>query len=278
LGNPYKRIAIQGFEGSFHHKAANAFYGENITLVPCNTFAEVFRQCAHDNNAESAVMALENSIAGTILPNYQLLKASNLTVAGEIYLKINQHLLALPGQEVNDITEVRSHHMAIKQCEEFLRQQPKITVIETEDTALSAKIIKEQALRGVAAIAGEQAAQLYGLSIIRNNIETVHNNYTRFLVLEKQHIPIEGANKASLLFSLQHQPSTLVTLLNIIAAYGFNITKIQSFPIIEEEWKYYFALDIEFSSSSKLDKAIELMAVKTDYLKILGIYKKGITV
>jgi prephenate dehydratase len=223
-------------------------------------------------------MALENSIAGTILPNYQLLKASNLTVAGEIYLKINQHLLALPGQEVNDITEVRSHHMAIKQCEEFLRQQPKITVIETEDTALSAKIIKEQALRGVAAIAGEQAAQLYGLSIIRNNIETVHNNYTRFLVLEKQHIPIEGANKASLLFSLQHQPSTLVTLLNIIAAYGFNITKIQSFPIIEEEWKYYFALDIEFSSSSKLDKAIELMAVKTDYLKILGIYKKGITV
>ncbi|MFQ3213915.1 MAG: prephenate dehydratase [Marivirga sp.] len=278
MGNPYKRIAIQGFEGSFHHKAANAFYGENITLVPCNTFAEVFRQCAHDNNAESAVMALENSIAGTILPNYQLLKASNLTVAGEIYLKINQHLLALPGQEVNDITEVRSHHMAIKQCEEFLRQQPKITVIETEDTALSAKIIKEQALRGVAAIAGEQAAQLYGLSIIRNNIETVHNNYTRFLVLEKQHIPIEGANKASLLFSLQHQPSTLVTLLNIIAAYGFNITKIQSFPIIEEEWKYYFALDIEFSSSSKLDKAIELMAVKTDYLKILGIYKKGITV
>jgi prephenate dehydratase len=278
VGNPYKRIAIQGFEGSFHHKAANTFYGDNITLVPCNTFDEVFRQCECDNNVESAVMALENSIAGTILPNYQLLKSSSLTVAGEIYLKINQHLLALPGQLLNDITEVRSHHMAIKQCEDFLRQHPNITVKETEDTALSAKIIKEQALIGVAAIAGEQAATLYDLSIVRNNIETVHNNYTRFLLLEKQSIPIEGSNKASFLFSLQHKPSCLADVLNVIAAYSFNITKIQSFPIIEEEWKYYFALDIEFSSHSKLDQAIELLKVKTDYLKILGIYKKGITV
>jgi len=277
MTNRLKRIAIQGFSGSFHDTAAKSFYGNELSLVFCSTFSEVVRKSTNSATADGGVMAIENSIAGTILPNYQLLKNSDLSINGEIYLTISQHLMALPGQKISDIKEIHSHHMALKQCDKFLENHPDIKLIETEDTALSAQHIKEGQLKGVAAIASERAAKINKLELIERHIETVKNNFTRFLVINKKASHISEVDKASILFSLPHQPKALATILNTIGHYGFNISKIQSFPIIEREWSYYFVLDIDFDNIEQFQKLLTELQSQTSYFRTLGIYKKGET-
>ncbi|GAB3332506.1 prephenate dehydratase [Marivirga atlantica] len=272
------RVAIQGFSGSFHEKAAQHYFNETLSFVYCNTFSEVVKASEDSELSDGGLMAIENSIAGTILPNYQLLRNSALSIVGEVYLQIGQQLMALPGQTISDIKEIHSHHMAIKQCEEFLKKHPNIKLVETEDTALSAKKIKNEHLKGVAAIAGEQAAKIYDLEIIAPNIETVKNNFTRFLVINPEQRDNHEANKASLLFSLVHEPKSLSDVLITIGEYDFNISKIQSFPIIEQEWSYYFVVDIEFDEIKELYNLIEELKHKTSSLRLLGSYKKGITI
>ncbi len=278
MTNISKRISIQGFSGSFHETAARSFYGDGIALLYCSTFSELIRKSEDKAQADGGLMAIENSIAGTILPNYQLLKSSNLFINGEIYLQIGQQLMALPGQTISDIKEIHSHHMAIKQCEDFLSRHAHIKIVEAEDTALSAAHISNKQLKGVAAIAGKQAASLFKLDIIAPNIETAKNNFTRFLALSKSKEVLKVANKASILFSTHHRPKALASILVAIGNYNFNISKIQSFPIIEKEWCYYFVLDIEFDTIENFKQLSDELAQSTASFRILGIYKKGTTV
>lgn len=271
------RVAIQGFAGSFHHAAVNHYFGSAAQISTCPTFSELIRRTMEDPKVNYGLMAIENSIAGTILPNYQLLRGSDLNIIGEIYLKIGQQLLGLKDQKIEDITEIHSHHMAIKQCEHFLNKYPHIKIIETEDTALSAEKIATQQLKGIAAIASIQAAKLYDLAILAPNIETVSNNFTRFLVLKKGYEKSNNPNKASLLFSLVHQPGSLSNIINTVASQNINISKIQSFPIIEEEWAYYFALDVEFKQEHDFVILADLLKNFAKEFRILGVYQKGKT-
>ena len=270
-------ISIQGYLGSFHHKAATALFGEELILTECATFYEVVQK-ADNQEVDYGLMAIENSIAGSILPNYQLLKDSSLKIVGEIYLKIGQHLMALAGQSIHDIQKVYSHHMALKQADKFLNQYPFIQRIEIEDTALAAKRIKEKNSLNEAAIAGDQAAALYGLEIIAKNIETVPNNFTRFLLLSKTDETPEKSDKCSLLISLKHSSGTLAKVLTEIAEGGYNLSKIQSFPIIENEWEYYFILDIEGINNDHSIILVEKLREYVNSIRILGTYLKGKTI
>lgn len=272
------KIAIQGYEGSFHQIAAEGYFHESIDIVPCQSFSELAHKCSNPEQTDAAVMAIENSIAGSILSNYQLLQEADLHIKGEVYLQISQHLMSLPGQKLSDIREVRSHPMAIYQCRQFLKTIPSALVVETADTALSAKQVKEENLKGIAAIASSKAAELYNLEIIEPNIETVHNNYTRFLILGREANVIDAeANKASLYFGVNHEPGSLAKVLTALANADVNVTKIQSFPVIKTEWEYYFHLDVEFDSISQYETIIESIKMYSYKLRVLGIYKKGKT-
>ncbi|HVT87121.1 MAG TPA: prephenate dehydratase [Chitinophagaceae bacterium] len=272
-----KRISIQGYEGSFHQVAAQYFFGEEVQVVPCDTFKEAIKIAGNKTESDGGVMAIENSIAGSILSNYNLLQLSNLRIVGEIYLQIEQNLLVNPGVKLEDIREVHSHTMALQQCYDFLDKH-KWKLVETEDTALSARLIHQHKSKHIAAIASRLAAELFELQVIAPSIQTLKNNYTRFLVLQRPEMAeaIGGADKASVNFHTDHSRGSLAKVLTKIAEGGINLSKLQSFPIPGSDFKYSFHADMEFEDVSQFEDVIEKIKPLTKQIKIYGIYKKGL--
>jgi prephenate dehydratase len=268
-------IAIQGYEGSFHQTAARDFFGKQVSVLPCATFRQVVKLAGDKKQTDGGIMAIENSIAGSILPNYQLLQKSNLFITGEVYLQIRQHLLVNKGVVLTDIREVHSHPMAILQCTNYLDKQ-NWKLVESEDTALSAKYIRRHNSKHIAAIAGKLAADLYGLDIIAPNIHTEKNNYTRFLVVQPQKSiePVAAADKASINFKTDHSRGSLTRVLSVIADGGINLSKLQSFPIPGSNFQYSFYADMEFEHISNFNEVISSIRGLTQELTIQGIYKK----
>lgn len=269
-------VSIQGYEGSFHQVAAQQFFGKDVTVIPCATFREVVRIAANKKESDGGVMAIENSIAGSILPNYNLLQKSNLRVVGEVFLHIRQNLLVNPGVKLQDIKEVHSHPMALQQCLEFLDKYD-WKLVETEDTALSAKHLHQHRNKHTAAIASKLAAELFQLEVIAPNIHTLKNNYTRFLILKREDEPVSigNADKASVNFHTDHSRGSLAKVLTQIAEGGINLSKLQSFPIPGSDWKYSFHADMEFDSLEQFHAVMTAIKPLTAELKIYGVYKKG---
>jgi prephenate dehydratase len=275
------KISIQGVEGSFHHMAARRYFpGNDIEIIACDTFRDAF-DAVKEQKAHMAMIAIENSLAGSLLPNYTLLKNSGLTIAGEIYLRIEQHIMALPGQELSDITEVQSHPMAIIQCEEFLEPMRKkgVKIIDSVDTALSARWISQNNAKGVAALASELAAEMYALNILQRSVETNKRNFTRFLALAPEEMAREQrlasgkkTDKASVSFTLPHQTGSLSQILSVLAFYRLNLTKIQSAPIIGTEWEYIFYIDLMFTEYAMFTRGLEAIKPLIDQLHVLGEY------
>lgn len=274
--NNLLKVSIQGYEGCFHQEAARQFFGDNIGVICCANFRDVVKIAADKSQSNGGIMAIENSIAGSILPNYNLLQKSDLKIVGEVYLQIKQNLLVNPGVTLADIKEVHSHPMAIQQCFGFLDQY-NWKLVETEDTALSAKHINQYHSKHIAAIASELAAEIYSLHNIAPAIHTLKNNYTRFLVLqtEDEVKEIEDANKASITFNTNHQKGSLAKVLTTIANGDINLSKLQSMPIQGSDFKYQFYADLEFDTRTQLNQVLEYITPITEALQILGIYKNG---
>jgi prephenate dehydratase len=271
-----KRVTIQGYEGSFHQVAARQFFGKTVEVITCDTFREVIKIGSDPKQSDGAVMAIENSIAGSILPNYNLLQKSNLQVIGEVYLSISQNLLVNPGVKLEDIKEVHSHPMAILQCLDYLEQYD-WKLVESEDTALSAKMVHQHKSKHIAAIASKFASQLYDLNIITPDIHTLKNNITRFLIMVPKHksLVIEGANKASIYFQTDHSKGILSKILAKIASRGVNLSKLQSMPIPGSTFKYGFYADLEFDTLKQIEKVLTEVKDTTNSFKVFGLYKKG---
>lgn len=273
-----KRIAIQGGYGAFHEIAAmHYFNNDDIEILPRNTFKDLLK-ALKSHQVDYGIMAIENSLAGSILPNYSLIKESRMRVIGEIYLRIKQNLVALPGQKITDLKEVFSHPMAILQCQQFFDQYPGIRLIESIDTALSAKEIMDRKLEGVGAIASMLAARKFKLDILAESIETNKMNYTRFLILKELNgkFRVESEfNKASIHFAVAHKSGSLTKVLSILSYYDQNLTKIQSMPIMGKDWEYQFYVDLMFDDYVWFEKALEAIRPFTSELGLLGIYKKG---
>jgi prephenate dehydratase len=271
-----KKVTIQGYEGSFHQVAARQFFGKDVEVITCATFRDVVRIGEDAKQSDGAVMAIENSIAGSILPNYNLLQKSKLQVIGEVYLSISQNLLVYPGVKLEEIKEVHSHPMAILQCLDYLEKQH-WKLVESEDTALSAKHVHQHKSKHIAAIASKLAAQLYDLDVITPDIHTLKNNITRFLIMvpAKQKIEIEDADKASIYFQTDHSKGILSKVLAKIAQGGANLSKLQSMPIPGSTFKYGFYADIEFDHKKQLDKLLVDLKLMTNSFKVFGLYKKG---
>jgi len=269
-------VSIQGYEGSFHQVAAQQFFGTNVRVIPCATFRDVIKIAGNKKESDGGVMAIENSIAGSILPNYNLLQKSNLQIVGEIFLHIKQNLLVNPGVKLEDIREIHSHPMALQQCLEFLDKY-EWKLVETEDTALSAKLVHQHRNKHVAAIASKLAADLFQLEMLVPNIHTLKNNYTRFLILKRESdaVIVEEANKASVNFHTDHSRGSLAKVLTRIADGGINLSKLQSFPIPGSDWKYSFHADMEFDSLEQFNDVIAAVKSLTVELKIYGVYKNG---
>ncbi|MBP5318084.1 MAG: prephenate dehydratase [Paludibacteraceae bacterium] len=277
-----KRIAIQGQIGSFHDVAAHRYFnGENIELICCDTFEEVFRQLKADSNV-IALMAIENTIAGSLLHNYELLRESGAQIVGEHKLRISHSIMCLPDEDWKDIREVNSHPVALMQCRDFLQRHPEFKIVETDDTAGAAKNISENTLHGHAAICSKDAAALYGMKVLEEEIETNKHNLTRFLVLcdpwqaESLCTP-KDSNKASIVFSLPHNEGSLSQVLSIFSFYKINLTKIQSLPIIGREWEYMFYIDVIYDDYTHYRQSIDATRPLTKQLKILGEYKQGLS-
>ena len=272
----HKKVTIQGYEGSFHQVAARQFFGKDVDVVPCATFRDVVRIGEDAKKSDGAVMAMENSIAGSILPNYNLLQKSKLQVIGEVYLSISQNLLVYPGVKLKDIKEVHSHPMAILQCLDYLENH-QWKLVETEDTALSAKQLRQNKSKHIAAIASKLAAQIFDLDVITPDIHTLKNNITRFLIMvpAKQKIEIADADKASIYFQTDHSKGILSKVLAKIAQGGANLSKLQSMPIPGSTFKYGFYADIEFEQKKQLDKLLVELKSMTNSFKVFGLYKKG---
>jgi len=271
-----KTVAIQGIKGSFHHIAALQYFKDKdpISVKECLSFDTLVRYLIHDI-ADIGVMAIENSIAGSIISNYALIDNNNLNIVGEYYLNIQHHLLSLPNQTILDIKEVCSHPMALLQCKHFFEKHPHIKLVEDKDTAETAKRIQEQQLKGIAAIASFEAAKLFKLDVLASHIQEIQNNETRFLILTKR----EGRqnndiiDKVSIKFETKHEPGNLASILNVMSACKMNLTKIQSLPIINTPWKYAFFADVTFKcydDFQKLKHIIEIIGYK---MKLLGEYK-----
>lgn len=275
-----KRIAIQGLIGSFHDIAAHQYFeGEQIQLICCATFEEVFHQMKQDPTV-IGMLAIENTIAGSLLHNYELLRESGTTVVGEHKLHISHCICCLPEDDWDTVTEVHSHPVALMQCREFLSGHASIKAVESEDTAGSAKLIAEEKHKGWAAICNAAAAELYGLKILENHIEDNKHNYTRFLVVSnpaKADLlrPLNESNKSSLVFSLAHSAGSLSHVLSVLSFYDINLTKIQSLPIIGHEWEYLFYVDITYSNITRYRQCIDAIMPLTKELKILGEYQDG---
>lgn len=274
------QIAIQGIPGANHEIAARAYFKDKeIEVVPCHTFQEVF-DVMHSNPKILGIMAIENTLVGSLLPNYTMLRESGFNVQGEHKLRIKHHLMALPGQNINDLKEVHSHPMALAQCEEFFKKHPHIKLIESEDTALSAKIISDEKLKGIGAIASSLAAELYNLEIIERSIETNKHNYTRFLIIGQENKAVKAElleqnkiNKSSLVFSLPHEEGSLSKVLTILAFYNINLTKIQSLPIVGIEWEYLFYIDVMFDNYERYLQSLDAIRPLCKKLRVLGEYE-----
>jgi prephenate dehydratase len=271
-----KVIAIQGAEGSNHHKVARDFYGTSIELKECMSF-DVLVDSLLDKSATYGVMAIENTIAGSIIPNYALIDNNNLHIIGEEYLNIHHHLMALKGQKIEDLKEVWSHPMALLQCKAFFKKHPHIKLVEDVDTAEVAKRISKENLIGIAAIAPKIASEIFNLEVIEDEIQTIKDNSTRFVIVQT-HEPknnIDQVNKASLKFELNHKRGSLAAILNVLSDCKMNLTKIQSLPVIEMPWKYSFFVDITFDVYKDYEKAIKIIEIMAEEFKILGTYKNG---
>ena len=274
-GQSKLRVAIQGITTSFHEVAAMSFFGSsNIETVECLSFHEL---CESLNSGDSsyAVMAIENSIAGSILPNYFLLQSYHFSIIGELYLPIHMHLLALPGVKREDIRCIESHPMAIRQCAEFIHSLKGVEVRESDDTALSAKRVREMKLKDTAAIANEFAAKKFGLEILEKRIETHKKNFTRFLILAKRSNGQPDSNKASLSFEVAHEVGSLAETLMIFKNNNINLTKIQSIPIIGKPSEYSIHVDVEWKKRKSYDDAIHQVLRQVKNLNILGEYRKA---
>lgn len=276
-----KKVAIQGFEGSYHDIATRLFFNnEKTELICCDTFNEVFNAMATDSDVV-ALVAIENTIAGSLLHNYELLRNSGAVIIGEQKLRIAHCICCLPNEDWSDLHEVHSHPVALAQCEAFLQRHPELKAVQTDDTALSAKEIKEKGLRGHAAICSVHAAKLYGMRILQENIETNKHNFTRFLVVADRWRSDElcaeaisrQADKANIVFSLPHEEGSLSAILSIFTFYRINLTKIQSLPIIGREWEYMFYVDVTFNDYTRFRQSIDAVRPLTKELTILGEYK-----
>ena len=273
-----KKIGIQGIKGSFHHLVAMDYYHEDVEVIEHMSFHELAQKLKGEASDE-AVMAIENSIAGSILPNYALIDEYNLSVIGEHYTPVNMNLMALKGQKIEDIKKVFSHPMALLQCKEFFKNHPHIKLIEDVDTAEAAKRISEEGLKKVAAVASPAAASMYDLEILASGIHTIKSNATRFLILgrEQQKPNGEKLDKASIKFDLKSERGSLVSILNILRDCYLDMTKIQSLPVIDEPWKYSFFVDVIFENYDDFNRAIDVLRIMTEDLKILGIYKSRLS-
>jgi len=279
------RIAIQGYMGCFHEQAARLFYGERpggagqdgVSIVECDTFEGLYN-AMQEGRADAAVMAIENTVSGGLLHNFELLRKNDVKVKGEVYIRIEQNLMALPGQNLEDIKEVRTHYMAINQTRPwFEKNAPWIKLIESEDTAKSAGEIAKSGEKGVGAVASALAAQLYGLNILAPGIETYKQNFTRFLILDPSlTVPREQINKAILCFTLPHKPGSLAQILTILSFYEMNLTRIQSLPIPGHEWQYFFYADIKFSNVERYLQALSAVRPLIEDFQILGEYKAAL--
>ena len=277
-----KKIAIQGTLGSYHDIAAHKYFeGEEIELICCTTFEDVFKAIRKDSQV-IGMLAIENTIAGSLLHNNELLRQSGTQIIGEHKLRISHCFVCLPEEDWSDITEVNSHPIALMQCREFLQQHPNIKVVEGEDTARSAEMIKEGDLKGHAAICSKVAAERYGMKILQESIETNKHNFTGFLIvadpwqvdeLSRHHSVV--INKASMVFTLPHTEGSLSQVLSILSFYNINLTKIQSLPIIGREWEYQFYVDVSFNDYLRYKQSITAITPLTKELKILGEYAEG---
>ncbi len=277
-----KKIAIQGTLGSYHDIAAHRFFeNEEIDLLCCSTFEDVFKSLRQDSQ-NIGMLAIENTIAGSLLQNHELLRQSGAQIVGEYKLRISHCFVCLPDEDWDDITEVNSHPIALMQCREFLQQHPRIKVVETEDTAQSAEAISTGQLKGHAAICSRAAAERYGMKILQEGIETNKHNFTRFLVVADPWQADElkknrkvTANKSNIVFTLPHTEGSLSQVLSILSFYQINLTKIQSLPIIGREWEYQFYVDVSFADYLRYKQAITAITPLTKELKILGEYESG---
>jgi len=275
-----KKIAIQGVKGCFHEQAARMFYEEHGHVVPeiveCSTFDGLYMSM-DKGLSDAAVMAIENTVSGGLLPNFELLRKYDRKIKGEVFLRIQQNLMVLPGQRLEDIKEVRTHYMAINQTREFFKNCPWIRLVESEDTAKSAAEVASEGLMGVGAVASTLAAELYGLDIIAESIETYKQNFTRFLIFDESlEVDKNKVNKSSMCFTLPHTPGSLAHVLTIMSFYGMNLTRIQSLPIPGQEWQYFFYVDIKFDDYQRYEQAVAAVRPLMEDLDILGEYVAAI--
>ncbi len=270
-----KKVAIQGFKASFHETAALQFFGEEISLLECATFHQLFT-AMKSGESDFGICAFENALAGSILPNYALLRNSNLEIFGEVYLCIEMNLLALSGQKIEDIEEIHSHPMALLQCQEFLEQYPHIRLVESSDTGFAAGEIAEKRIKNRAAIASRRAGEVFNLQTLAADIHDNKRNFTRFLALRKRNGElVRNINKSSISFRANHTAGSLAKILTIIGEHGINLNKIQSLPVIGEEWKYFFYVDLRFEDFANYRKMMDEIEPLTRELKILGEYQQG---
>lgn len=275
--NGRPRVAIQGIAGAFHEIAARCYFGDRIDVVPSDSFIELFQHVS-DGEADYGIVAIENSVSGSLLPNYSLLRDAGQHIHGEIYLRISQNLLGLSGQKAENLKEVYSHPMAISQSRVFFEQYPDIRLIEAPDTASSARRVAEDKLTDVGAIGSELAAELYGLEILAAGIETNKRNYTRFLITSpdvRAGMWEEPPDKSSLCFTLPHKVGALSHVLSTLAFYEMDLTKIQSLPIIGKEWEYLFYIDVVFKDFERYKQSLSAIIPLTDTLDVLGEYRQG---
>lgn len=274
-----RRVAIQGGLGAYHGIAAENYFNESVEIAPCITFRDIFKTIEKEPNTVG-IMAIENTIAGSLLGNYDLLKENKLPIAGEFKQRISHCLAALPGETIHDIKEVQSHPIALMQCTEFLDTMPGIKIVEHEDTALAAKDIAMKQLSGHAAICSQHAAEIYGLNILARGIETNKHNFTRFLIFANPWVvdemqKDEVLNKASIVFTVPHAEGSLSHVLSVFSFYNINLTKIQSLPIIGHEWEYQFYVDLKFSDITRYRQSLNAIRPLTSGLQILGEYPEG---
>lgn len=275
-----KKVAIQGYSGCFHEEAARTFYSsigtEGLQIVECDTFGGLYEAVGR-GDADAAVMAIENTVSGGLIPNFELLRRNPQKIKGEVFLRIEQNLMALPGQSISDLKEVRTHYMAINQTREFFKSWPQIRLVESEDTAKSAAQVARESLKGIGAVASKLAAELYGLEILAPGIETYKQNFTRFLIMDDSlSVPEDQIDKASLCFTLPHTPGSLAHILTILSFYEMNLTRIQSLPIPGREWQYFFYVDIKFSTFARYQQAIAAVRPLIDEFQVLGEYKSAL--
>ena len=276
-----KRVAIQGIKGCFHEQAAYLFYErEGVPkpeIVECASFVDLYKQM-DAGAADAAIMAIENTVSGGLLPNFELLRKYDRKIKGEVFLRIKQNLMTLPGQKIEDLREVRSHYMAINQTRKFFEDYPDIRLVEYGDTAKSAADVVRDGVKGVGAIASDLAAEIYGLEIIAEGIETHKQNFTRFLILDDSlQIDLSKINKASMCFTLPHKPGSLTHVLTILSFYDMNLTRIQSLPIPGQEWQYFFYVDIKFEDYERYTQALSAVKPLMTDLNILGEYQSAIS-